>query len=61
MFNLCLIGTPARIADEMQARFESQAYDGINITPTHLPAGCEDFVGMVIPKLQWRIMFLHKY
>src|SRR5262249_18218566 len=43
----CLIGTPSQIVDEMQDWFENDACDGFNITPTHLPGGCEDFVAMI--------------
>jgi FMN-dependent oxidoreductase (nitrilotriacetate monooxygenase family) len=61
MGGFCLIGTPAHIADVMQAWFENQACDGFNITPTHLPGGCEDFVDMVIPELQRRGLFRTEY
>ena len=49
---LARIGTPADIADAMQEWFENGACDGFNITPTHLPGGCEDFVELVVPELQ---------
>ena len=39
-----LIGTPAGIFDVMQDWFEGGACDGFDIMPTHLPAGCADFV-----------------
>jgi FMN-dependent oxidoreductase (nitrilotriacetate monooxygenase family) len=61
MGGFCLIGTPAQIVDEMQAWFESHACDGFNITPTHLPAGCEDFVDLVVPELQRRGLFRTEY
>lgn len=57
----CLIGTAADIADVMEDWFESAACDGFNITPTHLPAGCEDFVDMVVPELQRRGLFRTEY
>lgn len=57
----CLIGTPAQIVDVMQDWFENGACDGFNITPTHLPAGCEDFVEMVTPELQRRGLFRREY
>ena len=41
MGGFCLIGTPTDIADVMQDWFEDDACDGFNITPTHLPGGCE--------------------
>jgi len=49
-----VIGTAADIADVMQDWFETGACDGFNITPTHLPAGCEDFVEMIAPELKRR-------
>ena len=52
MGGFCLIGTPAQIVDVMQDWFEGAACDGFNITPTHLPGGCEDFVAMITPELQ---------
>jgi FMN-dependent oxidoreductase (nitrilotriacetate monooxygenase family) len=61
MGGFCLIGTPAEIADVMQDWFETAACDGFNITPTHLPGGCEDFVDMVIPELQRRGLFRKEY
>jgi hypothetical protein len=45
----------------MQDWFESAACDGFNITPTHLPGGCEDFVDMVTPELQRRGLFRMEY
>ncbi len=61
MGGFCLIGTPESIVDVMQDWFESDACDGFNITPTHLPAGCEDFVDMVTPELQRRGLFRLEY
>jgi len=61
MGGFCLIGTPSDIADVMQAWFENDACDGFNITPTHLPGGCEDFVEMVTPELQRRGLFRKDY
>jgi FMN-dependent oxidoreductase (nitrilotriacetate monooxygenase family) len=61
MGGFCLIGTPSDLADVMQAWFENDACDGFNITPTHLPGGCEDFVEMVTPELQRRGLFRKDY
>jgi len=61
MGGFCLIGTAADIADVMQQWFENDACDGFNITPTHLPGGCEDFVEMVTPELQRRGLFRTEY
>ncbi|MBS0241204.1 MAG: LLM class flavin-dependent oxidoreductase [Proteobacteria bacterium] len=56
-----LVGTPSQIVDVMQEWFEEGACDGFNITPTHLPEGCEDFVDLVIPELQERGFFRTEY
>jgi N-acetyl-S-(2-succino)cysteine monooxygenase len=61
MGGFCLIGTAADIADVMQEWFENDGCDGFNITPTHLPGGCEDFVEMVTPELQRRGLFRKEY
>jgi alkanesulfonate monooxygenase SsuD/methylene tetrahydromethanopterin reductase-like flavin-dependent oxidoreductase (luciferase family) len=55
------IGTPDDIADAMQEWFENGACDGFNITPAHLPGGCEDFVELVVPELQRRGLFRTGY
>ncbi len=56
-----VIGTPAMIADEMEAWMDSGAADGFNITPTHLPGGIDDFVEFVVPELQRRGCFRTEY
>ena len=61
MGGFCLIGTPSDIVDVMQDWFENSACDGFNITPTHLPGGCEDFVEMITPELQRRALFRREY
>jgi FMN-dependent oxidoreductase (nitrilotriacetate monooxygenase family) len=61
MGGFCLIGTPSEITDVMQDWFEDEACDGFNITPTHLPGGCEDFVAMITPELQRRGLFRKEY
>ena len=61
MGGCCLIGTAADIADVMRAWFQKLACDGFNVTPTHLPGGCEDFVDMVIPQMQRRGLFRTEY
>ena len=45
----------------MQEWFENGTCDGFNITPTHLPGGCEDFVELVVPELQRRGLFRTAY
>jgi FMN-dependent oxidoreductase (nitrilotriacetate monooxygenase family) len=56
-----LIGTASQIADTMEEWIDAEACDGFNITPTHLPGGCEDFVNFVIPELQRRGRFRKEY
>jgi FMN-dependent oxidoreductase (nitrilotriacetate monooxygenase family) len=61
MGGFCVIGTAEHIADAMQHWFENGACDGFNITPTHLPGGCDDFVNHVTPELQRRGLFRTEY
>jgi len=56
-----VVGTPAQIADMMEAWMDGGAADGFNITPTHLPQGIDDFVEMVVPELQRRGRFRTEY
>jgi FMN-dependent oxidoreductase (nitrilotriacetate monooxygenase family) len=56
-----LIGTPKRIADELQAWFEQRAADGFNVLVPHLPGGLEDFASLVVPELQRRGLFRTEY
>jgi FMN-dependent oxidoreductase (nitrilotriacetate monooxygenase family) len=57
----CRIGTAADIADVMEEWIDQEACDGFNITPTHLPGGCDDFVELVTPELQRRGRFRTAY
>jgi FMN-dependent oxidoreductase (nitrilotriacetate monooxygenase family) len=61
MGGFCLIGTASDIADVMEQWIEEEGCDGFNITPTHLPAGCEDFVDLIVPELQRRGRFRTEY
>jgi FMN-dependent oxidoreductase (nitrilotriacetate monooxygenase family) len=56
-----VIGTPAHIADELEEWTEAHAADGFNIIPSHLPAGIDDFVELVVPELRRRGLFRHEY
>ena len=56
-----LIGTASQIADAMEHWVDTGAADGFNITPTHLPAGIDDFVELVVPELQRRGRFRTEY
>jgi alkanesulfonate monooxygenase len=55
------VGTPATIADEMQAWLEAQACDGFNIMFPYLPEGLDDFVDKVVPLLQVRGLLRREY
>ena len=58
---LALVGTPATIADEMEAWFEGRACDGFNVMFPFLPMGLDDFVDRVVPELQRRGLFRREY
>ena len=58
---LQMIGTPAQIADEMQAWLETGASDGFNVMFPTVPAGLDDFVEQVVPELQRRRLFRSSY
>jgi FMN-dependent oxidoreductase (nitrilotriacetate monooxygenase family) len=55
------VGTPERVADQMQEWFESGACDGFVLAATHLPGAFEEFVRMVVPVLQQRGLFRREY
>jgi hypothetical protein len=56
-----VVGTPERIADEMQAWVSNGAADGFNIMPPMLPEGLETFTTQVVPILQERGLFRTDY
>ncbi|MCO6415110.1 LLM class flavin-dependent oxidoreductase [Siccirubricoccus sp. KC 17139] len=58
---LAMVGTPAMIADEMQAWLEDRGSDGFNVMFPYLPGGLEDFVEKVVPELQRRGIFRREY
>jgi FMN-dependent oxidoreductase (nitrilotriacetate monooxygenase family) len=58
---LAFVGTPATIADEMQAWLEAGGCDGFNVMFPWLPGGLDDFVDRVIPELQARGLFRLEY
>jgi alkanesulfonate monooxygenase len=55
------VGTPARIADQMQEWLETEACDGFNVMFPTVPAGLDEFVDQVVPELQRRGMFRTEY
>jgi alkanesulfonate monooxygenase len=58
---LAMVGTPAMVADEMQAWLEAGACDGFNVMFPYLPGGLEEFVDRVVPELQRRGIFRREY
>lgn len=58
---LAMVGTAARIADQMQEWLETEASDGFNVMFPWLPGGLDAFVGQVAPELQRRGIFRREY
>jgi FMN-dependent oxidoreductase (nitrilotriacetate monooxygenase family) len=56
-----IVGTPAQIVDEMEARFRAHGADGFNIMPPTLPGGLDDFIELVLPELRRRGLFREAY
>jgi N-acetyl-S-(2-succino)cysteine monooxygenase len=56
-----LVGTADDIADQMERWFVNRAVDGYLIQPPHLPAGLDEFIEHVIPRLQERGLFRTEY
>lgn len=56
-----VVGTPAQIADELQARFEGGAADGFNVMPSYFPGELDAFAALVVPELQRRGLFRKDY
>lgn len=56
-----IVGTPAQIADELQARFEGGAADGFNVMPSWFPGELDAFCALVVPELQRRGLFRVEY
>ncbi|MER8656622.1 LLM class flavin-dependent oxidoreductase [Mesorhizobium sp. M0847] len=56
-----IVGTPARIADELQARFEGGGADGFNVMPSYFPGELDAFATLVVPELQRRGLFRREY
>jgi FMN-dependent oxidoreductase (nitrilotriacetate monooxygenase family) len=56
-----LVGTPAQIVDEMEARFRSEACDGFVIGTSTTPMGLKNFVRLIVPELQRRGLYRTEY
>jgi FMN-dependent oxidoreductase (nitrilotriacetate monooxygenase family) len=48
------VGTPAGIADQMEAFMQVTGGDGFMLSPYHCPGAIEEFVDLVVPELQRR-------
>ena len=55
------VGTPASIADEMEAWLDGEAADGFNVMFPWLPGGLDEVVDKLIPELQRRGLFRKEY
>ncbi len=56
-----LWGTPAMLADDMQAWLDAGACDGFNLLFAHYPKPLEEFVDLAVPELQRRGVFRTEY
>jgi N-acetyl-S-(2-succino)cysteine monooxygenase len=56
-----IYGTPKRIADILEEWFIGGLADGFVLLPAHFPGGLEDFVNLVVPELQRRLLFRIDY
>jgi FMN-dependent oxidoreductase (nitrilotriacetate monooxygenase family) len=54
-------GTPASVADQMEAWFTAPACDGFVLAATHMPGAYEDVVRLLVPELQRRGLFQTEY
>ncbi|HEV7965736.1 MAG TPA: F420-dependent methylene-tetrahydromethanopterin reductase, partial [Actinoplanes sp.] len=55
------IGTPARVADELDRYVQSDACDGFILVPHLTPGGLDEFVDTVVPLLQERGVLRTEY
>ena len=56
-----IVGSPTRVADELQAWVDEADVDGFNLSRTVMPECVEDFVAMVVPELQSRGVMKRAY
>ncbi|MBE1491822.1 NtaA/DmoA family FMN-dependent monooxygenase [Plantactinospora soyae] len=55
------VGTPARVAEQMDHFVQADAADGFILVPHLTPGGLDDFVDRVVPLLQGRGVFRTEY
>ncbi|KAF1046768.1 LLM class flavin-dependent oxidoreductase [Xylophilus sp.] len=56
-----VVGTPGRIADQLQQWFEEGGADGFNIMAPYFPGGLDDFIALVLPELRRRGLVRTEY
>ena len=56
-----IVGSPSRVADELQAWVDEADVDGFNLSRTVIPECVEDFVALVVPELQTRGVMKQAY
>ncbi|MDH3604845.1 MAG: LLM class flavin-dependent oxidoreductase, partial [Candidatus Tectomicrobia bacterium] len=56
-----IVGTPAQVADQLEAYFDQAGGDGFMLTMPYTPGSIEEFVAWVIPELQKRGRFRTDY
>jgi alkanesulfonate monooxygenase SsuD/methylene tetrahydromethanopterin reductase-like flavin-dependent oxidoreductase (luciferase family) len=56
-----LVDSPTQVADHCQTWLETEASDGFILTPTLFPGDLDDFVSLVVPKLQQHGLFRTAY
>lgn len=56
-----IVGSPARVADEMQSWIEETGADGFNLSYALMPESYVDFVELVVPELQRRGVYKTTY
>ncbi len=55
------VGTPASVADQLEAFFDEVGGDGFMLSPIYCPGAIEEFVDLVVPELQRRGRFRTRY
>ena len=55
------VGTPTRVADQLEAFFDEVGGDGFMLSPIYCPGAIEEFVDLVVPELQRRGRFRMSY
>ena len=58
---LQIVGTPAEVADQMEAYFDAVGGDGFMLSPIYTPGAIEEFVDLVVPELQRRGRYREDY